>query len=109
MENLYCANYSDSVTSFLKELSANDRTKILSGVSKMEQGAFHSVYIKTLRGPIKELIVKQYRMIFFTQGYIIYFVRVFRKKSRKTPRKEIEYAERIYKLITKVCGTSKNI
>lgn len=68
----------------------------------MEQGAFHSVYIKTLRGPIKELIVKQYRMLFFTLGYTIYFVRVFRKKSKKTPRKEIEYAERIYKLITNV-------
>lgn len=100
MENVYQANYLESVTSFLKELSKTDRAKILSGVSKIEQGDFQSSYIKTLRGPTKELIVKQYRILFFVHGHTIYLVRAFRKKSRKTPQKEIEYAERIYKLIT---------
>ncbi len=96
MENLYHAIRFDSVTEFLEELPRNDAAKILAGVSKLEQGDFQSSYIKTLRGPLKELIVKQYRVIFFIHEHSIFLVCAFRKKSKKTPRGEIEYAEHVY-------------
>lgn len=98
MENRYQATYFESITNFLSELPRNDRAKILSCVSKMEEGDFQSPYIKTLRGPVKELIVKQYRFLFFIHEQSIYLVRAFWKKSMKTPRTEIEYVERFYKM-----------
>ena len=98
MEKRYQTAYHDSVTDFLRGLSLKDRSNIEGDVDVMQIGDLHSPRIKTLRGPIKELIVKEYRILFFIHEYIIYFVRAFRKKSMKTPRKEIEYAERIYKL-----------
>jgi len=85
---------------FLRELPSKDRAKIEGDVNVMRSGDLHSPRIKTLRGAVKELIVKEYRILFFIHEHVIYFVRAFRKKSMKTPRKEIEYAERIYKLTT---------
>lgn len=101
MEKRYAAIHLAAVTDFLENLYPDDKVKILAGVSKMEQGDFQSPYIKTLRGPVKELIVKRYRVIFFIHEHSIYFVRAFRKKSMKTPRKEIEYAEHVYKMLTR--------
>lgn len=48
---------------------------------------------------MKELRVKKYRLIFFIHEEIVYFVRIFIKKTDKTPRNEIEMAEKYYKLI----------
>lgn len=100
MEYRYQVIYLDSVTDFLKELSTALEAKILASASKMREGDFHSPRIKTIRGPIKELIVKQYRVLFFVHENSIYFVRAFRKKTAKTPRGKIEYAERVYKMVT---------
>ena len=90
MENLYQEVYFDFVTDFFSELPAKDRSKIEGTIQVMLSGDLHSPRIKTLRGPIKELIVKEYRVIFFIHEHIIHFVRAFRKKSAKTPQKEIE-------------------
>lgn len=100
MEYRYQVTYLTSVTDFLRELPQKDRSKIESNVEIMQTGDLHSPKIKTLRGPVKELIVKEYRILFFLHEHIIHFVHAFRKKSAKTPRQEIEYAERIYKLTT---------
>ena len=102
MEKRYQTIYHSSVTDFLRELPSKDRSNIEGDVEVMRSGDLHSPRIKTLRGPIKELIVKEYRLLFFIHEHFIYFVRAFRKKSMKTPRKEIEYAERIYKLTTAI-------
>lgn len=100
MEIRYQTIYHHSVTDFLRELPSKDRSNIEGDVDVMRSGDLHSPRIKTLRGPIKELIVKEYRILFFIHEHVIYFVRAFRKKSAKTPPREIEYAERVYKLIT---------
>ncbi|MDO8593963.1 MAG: type II toxin-antitoxin system RelE/ParE family toxin [bacterium] len=100
MENRYQATYHSSVTNFLRELPPKDRSKIEKNIKIMQAGDLLSPRIKTLRSPISELIVKEYRILFFIHENVIYFVRAFRKKSMKTPPKEIEYAERIYKLTT---------
>src|SRR3989344_7064504 len=99
MENLYQEVYFDFVTDFFSELPAKDRSKIEGTIQVMLSGDLHSPRIKTLRGPIKELIVKEYRIIFFIHEHTIHFVRAFRKKSMKTPHREIEYAEHAYKML----------
>lgn len=99
MENLYRATLRDSVNDFINELQRAERAKILSSIEKMRSGDWSSLYIKTLKGPLRELIVKQYRMIFFMSENVLYFVRAFQKKTAKTPPQEIERAERIYKLM----------
>ena len=102
MENRYKTAYRDSVTDFLRELPPKDRSKIEKNVRVMQAGDLHSPRIKTLRGQVRELIVKEYRILFFIHEHVIYFVRAFRKKSAKTPKQEIEYAEHIYKLTTNI-------
>ncbi len=62
-------------------------------------GDFTSVHIKSLKGEIKELIIKRYRIIFFIDKNIVYCIAAFVKKSAKTPKRELENAERIYKKI----------
>ena len=52
--------------------------------------------IKQLSGKIRELIVRQYRLVFFRKEEIIYVIDIFKKQSQKTPRRIIERAERLY-------------
>lgn len=65
----------------------------------MKKGDFTSVYIKTLQGPLRELIVMRYRLIFCIEGKVIYFLRAFMKKSAKTPKREIDSAQKMHKLL----------
>lgn len=101
MSNKYFALFFDSVRDFIETLPNNDQGKINATVVAMESGDFESSYIKTLRTPIKELIIKKYRIVFFIHQNTIYFIGAFIKKSAKTPKKEIENAEKIYKIIIK--------
>ncbi len=80
------------------ELPKVERAKILSDIETMKKGDWSSLHVKTLKSPLRELIIKQYRIIFFISGNVLYFVRAFQKKTAKTPREEIEQAEQIYKL-----------
>ena len=84
---------------FIRNLPSSDEASIRADIRVMETGDFDAVRLKTLRGKIKELIVGDYRLIFFISEHILYFVRAFRKKTKKTPFQEIEYAKRIYKTI----------
>jgi len=83
---------------FIRGLNQNDRAKIAAAIRTLEFGDYQSVQTKSLRGPIKELIVRSYRIVFFVKNTTIYFVSGFRKKSRKTPRNEIKNAENIFKM-----------
>ncbi len=83
--------------------------KYITSIPDAEQGAMQrdieailtneleTISTKQLKGPIRELIIGHHRLIYFKIGMVIYFVRGFRKKSAKTPKKEIEYTEKIYK------------
>lgn len=84
---------------FIRSLNENDRAKIAAAIRTLEFGDYQSVQTKSLRGPIKELIVRSYRIIFFTKDTTIYFVSAFRKKSRKTPSNEIKNAENILRML----------
>ncbi len=52
-----------------------------------------------LRGPVRELIVGHQRLTYFGLDSVLYFVRGFRKKTAKTPKSQIDYAEKVYKLM----------
>ncbi len=100
MERRYRVTVLDSVNEFVKELTQAERAKIFSTIEKMRSGDWSSIYIKTLKGPIRELIVKQNRILFFINENMLHFIHAFRKKTAKTPPQEIERAEQIYKLFT---------
>jgi len=97
----YEAKFLDKVKEFIQRLTPVDQAKVAANIDVMRLGRFSSVYIKTLKGAIKELIVKNYRFIFFIEKHIIYFVGAFIKKTQKAPRREIENAEKIHKIIKK--------
>ena len=101
MENKYKIIVLDNVELFRKNIPEPDRTKITSAISTIGSGDFESLFIKTIKSPIKELKFKNYRLLFVIKENIVYFIGGFTKKTNKTPKKEIENAENIYKIINK--------
>jgi len=93
------AVFLNNVAEFIQKLSAVDQAKVVANVTMMRERDFVSVRIKQLDGPIYELIVRQYRFVFFRKEETIYFVGAFRKKSAKTPLREIQNARTIFKNI----------
>lgn len=83
---------------FIGQLPETDRAKILANIKMMETN-FDVVYTKLLKSPIRELIVKKYRLLFFIKKDMIYFVLGFIKKTQKAPAQEIERAENVYKMM----------
>src|SRR3990167_10656281 len=84
---------------YIDSLAKSEQGAIQADINAIERGNFDSVYTKTLKGKIRELIVGNHRISYFTIGTMLYLVRGFRKKSAKTPKVEIEYAEHVYKLM----------
>ncbi|MEK7107022.1 MAG: type II toxin-antitoxin system RelE/ParE family toxin [Patescibacteria group bacterium] len=84
---------------YIDGLSKSEQGAIRADIDTMKLGGFDSVYTKTLKGKVRELIIGRHRISYFAVGGILYFVRGFPKKSAKTPKKEIEYAEQIYMLM----------
>ncbi|HEY4506396.1 MAG TPA: type II toxin-antitoxin system RelE/ParE family toxin [Candidatus Paceibacterota bacterium] len=90
----------DPVKKFIGTLSLESQAKIAASISIMQAGNFELIRTKTLQGKIKELVVRNHRIIFFIKDGTIYFVSGFIKKSSKTPKREIDYAQKIYKLLS---------
>lgn len=86
----------DDASGFITTLPDSDKSKLLASIKIMETD-MGVVSIKPLRGPIKELRVRKYRLLFFTKDNVIYFTHGFIKKSQKTPPYEIDRAEGIFK------------
>lgn len=80
-------------------LPDNEVVDITGAVEFLKVGDFESIETKTLKGPINELKVRQYRFLFCIENSVIYFLRGFMKKSRKTPRNEIKMAEKVRTMI----------
>lgn len=89
----------NGVREFIATLPEEDRAKIRGSIRGMELDNFDSLYIKTLKTPIRELIIKNYRFIFFIDKNEIWFIKAFIKKTTKTPTKEIENAKKLYNKI----------
>lgn len=101
MKNKYFVLFFDNVKNFIETLPNEDQGKINGAVTAIESGDLRSLYTKTIKTPIKELIIKKYRFIFFIHDNTFYFVRAFIKKTAKTPKIEIENAGRIFKKLTR--------
>ena len=102
MTNKYKAIFLDEVSNFIDALGDQDKAKILASVKVMMEGDFQSIIVKSLKSPIRELAVKKYRILFFIDRNVIYLIGAFIKKTAKTPKKEIENAEKIHKIIMKI-------
>lgn len=96
------------VEDFIDILSDEDSAKILSHLRFLETGKTEALEIKPLKDKIRELIINQYRIIFFAIGDNIYAVDSFKKQSQKTPKRIIERAEKIYKTLSKKDGKNKS-
>lgn len=84
----------DRVVMFINSLSETEQLKIGKAMEAIRIGEFESLHIKTLRGPIKELIVHKSRILFCVENSTVYYLNAFTKKSAKTPRKEKKIAEK---------------
>ena len=82
---------------YIRELTSVERGAVAADMLTMQLRQ-PGAYTKQLRGPIRELIVGHHRITYFTIRHTLYFVRGFRKKTNKTPKTEIDYTEKIYKL-----------
>jgi phage-related protein len=89
-------------TEYLYLLSDLERSRIVEDMGILAQTDGTSVRTKQLKGPIRELIVGDHRLTYFKLLDTLYFIRGFRKQSRKTPSAEIEYAEKIYNAIKEI-------
>ncbi len=93
--NNYKALFFERASEFIEEIGDSDKAKVLAAIKMMETD-FEAVHTKILKAPIRELIVKKCRLVFFLEGGTLYFVSGFMKKTKKTPKYEIEYALEIY-------------
>lgn len=84
---------------YIFSISEKDHGKITSAIQALKEGRFEEVYTKQLKGDVRELIVGKHRISYFKLNSTLYFVRGFAKKTAKTPKKEIEYAEQVLAVI----------
>ncbi|MFA6340904.1 MAG: type II toxin-antitoxin system RelE/ParE family toxin [Candidatus Paceibacterota bacterium] len=91
----------ETVKDFVSDLDESESGKVMAHMDMMQMAEFDAVHTKLIKNPIKELIVGKYRFLFFIEKRIIYFIHAFMKKTQKTPRREIQYAEKIYKILRK--------
>ena len=84
---------------YIDSIPETDQAIIAAHVECMRSGDFESVRTKQLRGPTRELIVGHHRLTYFEFNSGLYFVRGFRKKTAKAPKSEIDYAEKVYKIM----------
>lgn len=82
----------------IEDMPLGERADAMASIGSLKDGDFKSVYVKKLRGSIGELIVQRYRIIFFIKNSRIWIVDAFIKKSKKTPVRVIEKAEKIYSI-----------
>ncbi len=92
----------DDTSDFLSTLSKEDRAKIDGQLASLASRQTEGLVIKSLKGKIQELIVRQYRIVFFRIADIGYVVDIFRKKSKKTPKRNLERAEKIYRSLNTI-------
>lgn len=92
------AVFLDKVKKHINSLSLSDQAIVAAHVQSLAEGRYDLIYTKTLKSPICELVVRQFRLLYFVIEETIYMVSIFRKKTQKTPKREIQQAEKIYKM-----------
>lgn len=95
------------VAKFISSLPDEDSAKILAYLKSLETGRTGGLVTKPLKKKVRELIVSNYRMVFFVVDETIYVVDAFRKKSQKTPVRVIERAEQILRTVEQMKKNKK--
>ena len=96
--NKFSVKFFGEARSFFEQIPRDDRAKVSASIKMMETD-FDNAHTKLIKSPIRELIVKKYRILFFIKKDVIYFVSGFIKKTQKTPLQEIQRAENVYKMM----------
>jgi len=97
MENFIKPIITDDVLEFIESLPIKDQDKILGSIGAFSKRQFDAVYVKQIFGEIKELRVRRYRLLFFVANDSVHFMRIFVKKTNKTPKREIELAIKYFR------------
>lgn len=97
--------YHDEVKAFIKKLQKPTRSKILRGIELIEQyGQDLSLpHVKKITNLLYELRIRgreEARIFFVLQKESAFLIHGFVKKTQKTPRREIETAEKRFQLLT---------
>ena len=95
------ARFLSDAREYIAGISDANAGAIKRDVEAILEGDLTAISTKKLKERIRELIVGHHRILYFKIENNVYFVRGFRKKSAKTPKKEIEYAEKMYKQLKK--------
>ena len=101
MSYYYRVLFLEQPREFIESLGVEDKAKVLAHITAIAEGDFNSIHTKPIKPPLRELIVKHYRVFFCIKKDAVYLLRAFVKKSAKTPRKEIVAAERAYRLVVR--------
>lgn len=99
MEDPYKVQFLSPAEKYIGNISETDQAALAAHIEYMRSGDFETVHTKRLRGVVRELIIGYHRLTYFQLGSTLYFVRGFRKKTAKTPKSEIDYAEKVYKIM----------
>ena len=97
----------DKVAQFLRSLPDKEQLKIVSSIQSVLEGDFETVFIKTLRGPIKELIIRRTRILFCVENKTLYVLHAFVKKTMRTPKRDLDYVERLFSRLLREIGPNK--
>ena len=89
----------EDANTYIQSTSEVDRAKILAHMALLRAGDHEILHTKQLSGQVRELIVKQHRIVYFVKNQILYFVNAFKKQSTKTPKRILDHAKKIYKSI----------
>lgn len=84
---------------YIVSLKESEQGALLAQIEALQAGDFTSITTKQLRGKIRELKMGSHRITYFQKKNELYLIRGFLKKSAKTPKREIDYAESIYRQI----------
>lgn len=90
----------DRAQSWIDALSSSDSAKLYAHLAFLECGEYGAIFLKGLGEKVRELRVGASRVIFVSLGDDHYVTGAFRKKTRKTPREEIDYAMKIHHALT---------
>lgn len=90
----------ERVRDFFELLDEESQSRIDDAVAALRKENFDQIYIKEVRGPIKELRVGRYRVLFCIEYSTVYLFTAFMKKTAKTPQEEIETAQKLHRLLT---------
>lgn len=86
---------------YIEALPGSDRGAIYRDIEALVSNQLAGVHTKTLRSPVRELISGHHRLIYFKINSALYFASGFRKKSAKTPKREVEHAYRLFVILKK--------